>query len=199
MICVLATGLAMACEPDMTGPATRPMDPWADCPVERSVYELHLDEERRADFTDGPITAGFIPARHYASAVSDLYFWIQTPQNRYWFVINVSMGYGLTSINPVTDPTRADAEPDGPREIEAADGVPNGSTLLMFNADAMPIEVPSSSDLGPEWILVPDLGPTLWYSPGDMTDRPASERDRLPTAFFRRSGCADAAAALDWP
>lgn len=199
MICALAAGLAMACEPDVTGPAMRPVDPWADCPAEQSVYELHLDAARRADLTEGPITAGFVPARQYATAVSNLYFWIQTPQNRYWFVITVSMGYGVTAIRPITDPTRADAEPDGPREIEAADGVPNGSTLLMFDAAAMPAEVPSSGDVGPEWILVPDLGPVLWYSPGDVTDRPASERDRLPTAFFRRNGCAGAAPARAWP
>ena len=199
MICALAAGLAMACEPDVTGPAVGLMDPWVDCPAERSLYDLHLDEARRADLMDGPITAGFVPARHYASVVSDLYFWVQTPQDRYWFVINVSMGYGVTSISPVTDPTRTDAEPDGPREIEADDGIPNGSTLLMFDADAMPLEIPSSGEVGPEWILVPELGPALWYSPGDMTDRPASERDRLPTAFFRRSGCADAAPVPAWP
>ena len=199
MICALAAGLAMACEPDVMGPAMRPIDPWADCPAERSLYALHLDADRRADMTDGPIRAGFVPARHRASAVSDLYFWLETPRHRYWFVITLSMGYSVTGISPVTDPTRADAATDGPREIEAADGVASGSTLLLFDADGMPAEIPSSGDAGPEWILVPDLGPVLWYSPGDVTDRPASERDRLPTAFFRRSGCADEAPAPAWP
>ena len=200
MICALAAGLAMAaCEPDVAGPAMRPIDPWADCPAGRSLYELHLDADRRAELTSGPITAGFVPARHYASVVSDLYFWVETTQGRYWFVITLSMGYSVTEISPVTDPTRADAETDGPREFEAADGVASGSTLLLFDADGMPAEIPSSGDAGPEWILVPDLGPVLWYSPGDVTDRPASERDRLPTAFFRRSGCADEAPAPAWP
>ena len=200
MICALAAGLAMTgCGPDVRGPAMRPIDPWAECPAERSVYDLHLDADRRAALTDGPITAGFVPARHHASAASDLYVWIETPQNRYWFVITVSMGYGVSAILPVTDPTHADAAPDGPREIEAADGGATGWTLLLFDADAMPVEIPSSGDVGPEWILVPDLGPALWYAPGQATERPASERDRLPTAFFRRSGCADAAPARAWP
>lgn len=199
MICALAAGVAMACEPAVTGPAMRPVDPWADCPAERSLYEMHLDEARRGDLTDGPITAGFVPARHHASVVSDLYFWIQTSQNRYWFTMHVSMGYATMGINPITDPTRADAGPDGPRELQELEMVPINWSILLFDPDLMPAGTPSSGDVGPGWILVPDLGPTLWYSPGQATERPASGRDRLPTAFFRRNGCADAAPAPAWP
>ena len=200
MICAVAAGLAMAaCEPDVMGPAMRPIDPWADCPVERAVYNLHLGAEQARELTEGPITGGFVSARNSASAASDLYFWVETVQRRYWFVINVSMGYSVVYIAPVTDPTRANADPNGPREIVAGEDPPNGSTLLMFDAGALPVEVPSSGDPAPAWLLVPDLGPVLWYTPGDLTDQPASERERMPTAFFRRSGCADETPARAWP
>jgi hypothetical protein len=59
--------------------------------------------------------------------------------------------------------------------------------------------VPSTGDPAPAWLLVPDLGPALWYGPGDLTDQPVSERERMPRAFFRRSGCLDEPPAPAWP
>lgn len=196
MICTLAAGLAMAvCEPDVLGPPM-PAVAGEDCPVERAVYDLHLGTEEPHELT---IMAGFVPARGRASAASDLYLWVETVQRRYWFVVNISMGYSVVYIEPVTDPTRADAERDGPRKIEAADGPPRTSTLLMFDAEVLPVDVPSVGDPAPAWFLVPDLGLALWYAPGDLTDQPVSERERMPIAFFRRTGCLDEPPAPAWP
>ena len=83
----------------------------ANCPAERAVYTLK---------SDPAFSAGFIPAKHFASMASNLYFWIKSPQRTYWFTFGIGNGYTGISLGPVGDPyIAADGDPDnGPVRIE---------------------------------------------------------------------------------
>lgn len=80
-----------------------------ECPAERALYSL--------DTEDGRLELGFARAQNYASIASNLYLYLTTTQRTYWFTFSVSNGYSGMTLLPVTDPTRADAKPDGPQEL----------------------------------------------------------------------------------
>jgi hypothetical protein len=171
----------------------------ATCPAERAVYRFESE--------DGPMDIRFVPSRHYASAASNLYLRLTTTQRSYWFGFSVSNGYSGITLLPVTDPTRADAEPDGPQDLLdrlGEDGVSDGLLAnLRFYAlgDDLSFAAnpPVAGDPAPTYLMVPELGVALWYGPSALTDDPAAERDPMSRGVFRQVECLETAPDLAWP
>ena len=161
------------------------------CPAERALYELHA--------TDGDEIwrLSFVPARNMASIASDLYLRLTTPQRDYWFTFSVSQGYGGISVLPITDPY---LEP-GPASLLAPPygDNPTGATseevggwlrFMPLDADLAISDIPpGTGDDAPAYILLPELGQGLWYSPAAFTSDPRADRDPMPRGLFRRTGC----------
>lgn len=157
------------------------------CPAERAVYTLN---------SDPAFGAGFIPAKHFASMASNLYFWIKSPQRTYWFTLGVGVGYTGVSLGPVGDPyVAAGGDPDnGPVEIEPDEDSYRYLRIYPMQRDLTVLENPPiAGDPAPHAMFAPEIGTLLWYSPRDATLDETAERDPMDRGVFIRSGCADAA------
>lgn len=169
------------------------------CPAERAIYEL-VDEESRFEI-------GFQRSRNYASIASDLYMYLTTPQRTYWFTFSVSNGYSGITLIPVTDPTRADAVPDGPRELIAlgSDDPQDLDALRSLRFYALDedftfwFEPPNEGQAAPAYVMVPEMGLGLWYGPGRLTDDDTADRDPMPRGVFKPDLCRDEPTERAWP
>lgn len=179
----------------LAGPA-----PAADeCPTERAIYEL-LDGEDRFEI-------GFQRSHNYASIASDLYMYLTTPQRTYWFTFSVSNGYSGMTLIPVTDPTRADAAPDGPRELLAlgSDDPQDLDVLRSLRFYALDedmtfwFEPPNEGEPAPAYVMVPEIGLSLWYGAGQLTDDATADRDPMPRGVFKPDLCRDELPERAWP
>lgn len=170
-----------------------------DCPAERAIYEL-VDEESRFEI-------GFQRSKNYASIASDLYLYLTTPQRTYWFTFSVSNGYSGMTLIPVTDPTRADAAPDGPRELislgsddpQELDAL---RTLRFYALDedlTFWFEPPNEGEAAPAFLMLPEIGLSLWYGAGLLTDDPTADRDPMPRGIFKPDLCRDELPERAWP
>lgn len=187
---ILVAGLAGFCAPAL-GADT--------CPAERALYELETE--------DGRYEISFVRARNYASIASDLYLLLETPQRRYWFTFTVSNGYSGMTLIPVTDPGRADAAPDGPRELigVGSDDAEDLDVLRALRFYAMDedftfwFEPPNAGEPAPMYVMVPEIGLALWYSAGKLTDDPAADRDPMPRGVFVPDVCRSEIPDPVWP
>ncbi|MFD1940682.1 hypothetical protein [Paradevosia shaoguanensis] len=179
----------------LAGPA-----PAADeCPAERAIYEL-LDGEDRFEI-------GFQRSHNYASIASDLYMYLTTPQRTYWFTFSVSNGYSGMTLIPVTDPTRADAAPDGPRELLAlgSDDPQDLDVLRSLRFYALDedmtfwFEPPNEGEPAPAYVMVPEIGLSLWYGASQLTDDATADRDPMPRGVFKPDLCRDELPERAWP
>lgn len=179
----------------LAGPA-----PAADeCPAERAIYEL-LDGEDRFEI-------GFQRSHNYASIASDLYMYLTTPQRTYWFTFSVSNGYSGMTLIPVTDPTRADAAPDGPRELLAlgSDDPQDLDVLRSLRFYALDedmtfwFEPPNEGEPAPAYVMVPETGLSLWYGASQLTDDATADRDPMPRGVFKPDLCRDELPERAWP
>lgn len=171
----------------------------ASCPAERAVY--------RFDSEDGPMEIGFRQSRHYGSVASNLYLQLTTPQRTYWFGFAVSNGYSGITLLPVSDPTRPEAEPDGPQDLLDRLGEEGPGAELLANLRFYALDAdlnflgspPVAGDPAPAYVMVPELGVALWYGAGALTEDPTAERDSLPRGVFRPVACLETAPPLAWP
>lgn len=196
--CVLATVVAaVASFTTFDGRSAR-----ADliCPVERAAYAMGTE--------DGDFSLSFIPARSYASMASDLYLCLGTPQRSYWFVLTMSNGYGGMTMLPVSDPYQESAKQDGPRHLLEVDGVDaqiHAQTLtnlrfyLLDEKFDFISEPPASGEPAPAFIMMPELGATLWYDPAAVSEDPAAKRDPMPRGVFRFMSCLGDTPPKAWP
>lgn len=192
---LVATLLALA--------ATAAVPALADeCPAERAVYGLETE--------DGPLELGFIPARSMATIASDLYMYLTTTQRTYWFTFTVSNGYSGMTLWPVSDPRAADAEPDGPRQLidleaegedEAAlqDAVRSLRFYALDEDLTFWFEPPMAGQPAPHYVMMPEMGLTLWYNPRALTEDVTADRDPIPRGIFRLTACLDAPREPAWP
>ncbi len=170
-----------------------------ECPAERALYSL--------DTEDGRLELGFARAQNYASVASDLYLYLTTTQRTYWFTFSVSNGYSGMTLLPVTDPTRADAKPDGPQELidlssndEAMHDVLRALRFYALDDDfTFWFEPPMSGEPAPAYVMVPEIGLALWYGAGDLTDDPDADRDPVPRGVFQPEVCLDILPPPAWP
>lgn len=180
-IIALSLPAAAYAQAPVVGPAT--------CPVERAVYELKWEDET--------FRAAFIPARTHASIASDLYYRLTTPQRAYWFKFNVSQGYSGMTLFPVSDPY---AE-GGPRDLlgqpygdsqEAAAATEILTSLRFYSLDSeltFLFEPPMRGEDAPAFVMTPEIGLTLWYSPAAISEDKSAFRDPIPRGLFRRTAC----------
>ncbi|GHA30085.1 hypothetical protein GCM10007989_27200 [Devosia pacifica] len=169
------------------------------CPAERAVYELVEDDSR--------YEIGFQRARNYASIASDLYLYLTTPQRTYWFTFSVSNGYSGMTLIPVTDPNRTDARSDGPQELVAldSDDAEDLDVLRSLRFYALDddftfwFEPPNEGEPAPAYVMVPEIGLTLWYGAGSLTDDPTADRDPMPRGIFEPDFCRDQLLPPAWP
>jgi len=163
------------------------------CPAERAIYTLK---------SDPAFTAGFIPAEHFASMASDLYFWIKSPQRTYWFTFSISNGYGGISLGPIGDPyVAADGDPDnGPVTLDAGELNRPYMRVYPMRKDWMVLDnPPSSGDPAPDVMFTPEIGTVLWYAPRAISTDQTAMRDPMDRGVFLRSGCMAQAAKPGYP
>ncbi len=173
-----------------------------ECPAERAVYTLETE--------DGPLELGFIPARSMATIASDLYLYLTTTQRTYWFTFTVSNGYSGMTLWPVSDPRAPDAEPDGPRQLvdldaEGEDSAERQDVIRSLRFYALDedltfwFEPPMAGEPAPHYVMMPEIGLTLWYGPRALTEDPAADRDPIPRGIFQQTACLDAQREPAWP
>ncbi|MBL8579438.1 MAG: hypothetical protein JNK47_19725 [Mesorhizobium sp.] len=153
------------------------------CAAEQATYTLK---------SNPAFSAGFIPAKHFASTPSNLYFWIKSPQRTYWFTFGVGVGYTGISLGPVGDPYVADGgDPDnGPVVIEPDDTSSRSLRIYPMQRDFTVLEnPPNAGDPAPDVWFAPEIGSVLWYSPRDVTLDETAERDPMERGVFIRTGC----------
>ncbi|RUT34834.1 hypothetical protein EMQ25_02420 [Arsenicitalea aurantiaca] len=173
-----------------SGSAIAELSAASACPSERAVY-TH-------EFEDGTLEMGFWPARNFASMASDLYLYLTTPARTYWFTFSVSQGYSGMTLLPVSDPRAEEARESGPRDLLAryADEDPELQDVLVslrfyaLDEDfTFLFEPPVIGELAPPYIMAPEIGLTLWYSPGALTEEEGAERDSIPRALLQLTDC----------
>jgi hypothetical protein len=168
--------------------------PVMSCPAEQAVYRLQTE--------DGPLEIGFIPATNFISAASDLYLYLTTTQRTYWFSFSVSNGYSGMTLHPVSDPLAPSnaAKGDGPRELlndyfaEDADavGAEIWSSLRFYSLDedlTFLFEPPLAGQAAPAYVMMPEIGLTLWYEPQALTEDGTADRDSIPRGIFQLVEC----------
>jgi len=174
----------------------------ADCPAERAVYGLETE--------DGPLELGFIPARSMATIASDLYLYLTTPQRTYWFTFSVSNGYSGMTLWPVSDPRSAAAEPDGPRQLldlyaegeDSAERQEVANSLRFYALDedlTFWFVPPNAGEPAPHYVMMPEIGLTLWYNPKALTEDATADRDPIPRGVFQQTKCLAEAPAPAFP
>lgn len=167
----------------IVGPAT--------CPAERAVYELRVSD------SEDVWRIELVPAQNTRSIASDLYLKLVTPVRTYWFKFEVSQGYSGISILPVTDPYSDTGSRDllGPPFGDNLDGTQEPDVLstlrfLVFDESLTVLfEPPVSGDDAPAFIMLPEIGQTLWYNTTALTDAVGADRDPMPRGMFKRTGC----------
>lgn len=155
----------------------------ANCPAERAVYTLK---------SDPAFSAGFIPAKHFVSMASNLYFWIKSPQRTYWFTFGIGNGYTGISLGPVGDPyIAADGDPNnGPVRIEPDEASHRYLRIYPMLSDFDVLHSPPSvGDPAPYALFAPEIGTLLWYSPQDATLDKTAQRDPMDRGVFLLSDC----------
>lgn len=163
------------------------------CSAERAVYTLK---------SDPAFTAGFIPAKHFASNVSNLYFRVTSPQRTYWFTFSVGVGYTGISLDPVGDPYVAQGgDPDnGPVVLEPDETSRKSLRIYPMDRDFTVREtLPSSGDPAPYAFFASELGSVLWYAPRDVTQDASAERDPMNRGVFILTGCLEQAPKPAFP
>ncbi|MEO9298956.1 hypothetical protein [Devosia alba] len=168
--------------------------PVMSCPADQAVYRLQTD--------DGPLEIGFIPATNFISAASDLYLYLTTTQRTYWFSFSVSNGYSGMTLHPVSDPVAASNGDNGdvPRELlndyfaEDADAVEAEiwSSLRFYSLEedlTFLFEPPLSGQAAPAYVMMPEIGLTLWYEPQALTEDSKVDRDSIPRGIFQLVEC----------
>ncbi|MBS3848265.1 hypothetical protein KD146_06100 [Devosia sp. BSSL-BM10] len=168
--------------------------PIISCPADQAVYRLQTE--------DGPLEIGFIPAVSFISAASDLYLYLTTTQRTYWFSFSVSNGYSGMTLHPVSDPAEASnaGREGGARELLAdyfaAD--PDAAeqevwaSLRFYSLDSdltFKFEPPLSGEPAPAYVMMPEIGLTLWYEPQVLTEDPGADRDPIPRGIFELTEC----------
>ncbi|KPL69153.1 hypothetical protein SZ64_14185 [Erythrobacter sp. SG61-1L] len=197
--CALGSGLLLA---PALAHAEEAQAGAASCPAERAVYTLPSEE--------GDIHASFIPARHWPSAASDLYFKLTTPRRDYWFSFAVSNGYSGITLLPVGNPYDPAAEDGGPASLLPETESPEDQDaelellaklrFLPLDANLMVAEnPPSAGQEAPPYLMTPELGEALWYDVAMLTPDPEAEADSMPRGAFRITGCLAEAPAKAWP
>ncbi len=173
-----------------------------DCPAERAVYAMHSDDY-------GDYRAEFIPTLHMATVASDLYLKLTTTQRTYWFGFSASNGYGGITLLPISDPYSASAKEDGPRDL-LGEPAPEEEASFMrqlaqlrfiaLGSDLMEMESPpSSGNAAPPYLIMPELGTSLWYGALALTEDPEAERDPMPRGVFKLTECLKEAPAKAYP
>lgn len=153
------------------------------CPAERAIYTLNSDSR---------FTAGFIPAGHFASMASNLYFWLRSPQRTYWFTMVVGNGYTRIALDPVGDPhVPAGGDPNnGPVELDAGEINRGSMYVYVMRRDMSVLEMPpSKGDDAPEALFAPEIGSVLWYAPRAITQDETAMRDPMDRGVFLHTGC----------
>lgn len=174
--------------------ADEPLVGLAECEAERAVYELTEPD------SDDVWRIGFVSTPDWASIVSDLFLRLTTPQRDYWFTFSVSMGYSGISILPVTDPTHRgggnsllDSRSDDSSDDTTRDYILDTLRFISFDADLVADYAPPvAGEAAPSYIILPELGVTLWYSAASLTDDPDAMRDPMPRGVFRLTECLEA-------
>jgi len=179
-------------------------DNFASCPYERAVYEMPSE--------DGMFRVSFVPGLHFASAASTLYMKFESPQRVYWFNFGMSLGYGGTSVNPVSDPYAEDARENGPRDllpegegedyIDAVNRTNTRNNLVFYTLDAelnLASDAPQAEEPAAPYLMMPELGMTLWYGPAELSDDESAMRDPMPRGTFRLVSCLDEAPPPAFP
>ncbi len=173
-----------------------------DCPAERAVYTMQSEY--------GEFRGQFIPSTHFASAASNLYFKLTTPQRPYWFRFASSNGYGGIAVIPIADPYAPEAEENGPADLLGEPEDEFGqvaqrelvATLRFLALDAELQETgnpPSGGDAAPPYLMMPEIGSTLWYAPRALTTDDTAERDPMPRGAFKLAECSPEAPGPAWP
>lgn len=167
--------------------AQKPLD---DCPAEQAVYRLQTE--------DGPLEMGFLQAANFASVASDLYLYLTTSQRTYWFSFSVSNGYSGITLVPVSDPGAEEARESGPRALLERDFGDEAiladiwKSLRFYALDAdmtFQFGPPVSGGQAPAYMMVPEIGLPLWYSPQALTEDKTALRDSIPRGIFQFDSC----------
>ena len=178
--------LGLAATPAIAHPAV------IQCPAHQAIYVLPTD--------DRPLEIGFIPATNFISAASDLYLYLGTTQRTYWFTFSVSNGYSGMTLHPVSDPGAAEAQASGPLDLlkqhfgeDADDAEANIlPSLRFYSLDSdltFLFDPPLAGQPAPAYVMVSEMGLTLWYEPKALTEDPAAERDSIPRGIFQLAEC----------
>lgn len=200
-----AFALALGCTPALllaATPAEAQTEAAPACVAERAVYSM-LDE-------DGEFRITLIPSQNYASAASNLYLKLTTPQRSYWFTFSSSNGYGGTTLLPVSDPYASAAKGDGPKQLlpEANDSFEEQAqrellaTLRFIALDndlKEQANPPLAGEQAPPYLLLPEIGSTLWYAASALSEDQAAQRDPMSRNAFKLVGCEDEAPPKAWP
>lgn len=167
------------------------------CPAERASYAMHSEE--------GEFLVRLAPAGNWASAASDLYLRLTTPLRDYWFIFSASQGYGGTTLLPIRDPLTPEALENGPQSLlaEPTDEAEEQEQIMLLSSlrfMAMDSDLavaplpPASGEPAPQFLMMPEIGATLWYDPVSLTGDHDAPRDPMPRGVFRLAAClADAA------
>jgi hypothetical protein len=180
---------AAACAPGAAAAAAEELP----CRAERALYTLN---------SDPAFTAGFIPAKHFASMASNLYFWIKSPQRTYWFTFSVGNGYSGISLLPVGDPyIAADGDPDnGPVQLKAGElNLPYMRIYPMRHDLTLSETAPTGGDPAPDALFAPEIGTVMWYEPRAITEDASATRDAMTRGAFIRTGCLEKTPAPGYP
>lgn len=150
------------------------------CPAEAARY-IQRDGNRT--------TAALVPAGSFGTAASDLYLRIATTRHRYWFRIQSANGYGGLSLEAIHDPTTG-APAERGRPLAAPDIAEQAtpSRLIPLRRDLSEItDAPRTGTAAPEILLLPDLGPALWYDSAALGGN--GERERVSRSAFVLASC----------
>ncbi len=153
-----------------------------------------------------------MPGLHFASTASGLYMKFESPQRTYWFNFGSSMGYGGTSVNPVSDPYAEDARENGPRDLlpegegeDYVDTVNRTNTrnnLVFYTLDAdlnFASDPPQIGEPAPAYLMLPEIGMTLWYGAAALSEDETASRDPMPRGTFRLVSCLEDAPPRAFP
>ena len=149
------------------------------CLAEQAHYRLKAD----ADYT-----AALVPALHHASEVSRLYLRVSSPERSWWFVFGATQGYGGLFLEPVSDPTLAEAKESGPRPLSRSEERPLQVFPMSRKLDVLDV-APQTGQPAPDALFIPQLGPALWYSPSALSGDPDAKAENMPRSVFVRVGC----------
>ena len=100
----------------------------------------------------------------------------------YRFQTSTGNGYSTTTLNPIS----------GPDTKEPAARWRTTIAAYAFHRDLKPVgDFPTASDPAPAYLLIPELGSSLWYMAEDLGGPSLTSglREVLPRAFFELTRC----------